>query len=257
MIKVDGKVVAISLGEVVNNTLIVHVEKGLKNYAGVYPLMASEFAKAYAIEGVKFINREEDCGDMGLRISKLQYHPIEVKQKNFVKVETAFSKIKPPIYIETERLILTEIEESDSKKYRDIYIDDKLNEFWGYDYKDDLVGEPTKEYFYQFMQGLKEKKEEYSIAVKKDGVMIGELVLHNFDYYGNLEIGFRIEAKNQKKGYAFESARGLIAYVESQIKPRNVKAKCYKQNFASKGLIEKLGFKLASENQEYFFFELK
>ena len=257
MIKVDGKVVAISLGEVVKNTLIVHVEKGLKNYAGVYPLMASEFAKAYAVEGVEYINREEDCGDMGLRISKLQYHPIEVKQKNFVRVETAFSKIKPPIHFETERLLIAEIEKSDSEEYKNIYMDDKLNEFWGYNYKDDLVGEPSKEYFYQFMQGLKEKKEEYSLAVKKDGVMIGELVLHNFDYYGNLEIGFRIEEKSQKKGYAFESATGLIGYINSQIRPRKIKAKCYKQNVASKGLIQKLGFKLASENEEYFFFELK
>ena len=256
MIKVDGKVVAISLGEVVKNTLIVHVEKGLKSYAGVYPLMASEFAKAYATGEVKYINREEECGDMGLRISKLQYHPIEVKQKNFVKVGTAFSKIKPPILIETPRLLLAEIEERDSEKYKEIYINDKLNEFWGYDYKEDLVGEPTKEYFYQFMKGLKKKEEEYSLAVKKDGVMIGELVMHGFDYYGNVEIGFRIEEKHQRKGYAFESVKALIGYIERQIKPRKIKAKCYKLNGASKGLIKKLGFKEIGENREYFFFEL-
>ena len=59
-IKVDGKIVAISVGERVKDTLIVHVEKGIREYTGVYPTMASEFAKAFAVNGVKYINREED-----------------------------------------------------------------------------------------------------------------------------------------------------------------------------------------------------
>lgn len=87
LIRVGGKVVAISIGEIVKNTLIVHVEKALREYEGVYPKMANEFAKAFAIGEVVTINREEDCGDMGLRISKLQYHPIEIKEKNIVRVQ--------------------------------------------------------------------------------------------------------------------------------------------------------------------------
>ena len=60
---------------------------------GIYPTMAQEFAKAFATDGIKLINREEDCGDAGLRISKMQYHPIDVKEKNFVRVKTLFDKI--------------------------------------------------------------------------------------------------------------------------------------------------------------------
>ena len=86
-LEVDGKIVGFSVGEIVNDTLIVHIEKALKSYSGVYPTLAQEFARAFASEGVKFINREEDCGDMGLRISKLQYHPIEIRHKYFLKTK--------------------------------------------------------------------------------------------------------------------------------------------------------------------------
>lgn len=86
-IKTGGKIIAVSFGETVGDTLVVHVEKALKKYDGVYPTMANEFAKAFAVGKITKINREEDCGDMGLRISKLQYHPIEIKEKNVVKVD--------------------------------------------------------------------------------------------------------------------------------------------------------------------------
>ncbi len=97
VLTVGDKVVALSIGEVVGNTLIVHVEKGLISYSGVYPTMAQEFARAFAGEGVSFINREEDCGDEGLRISKTQYKPIEIKSKNAVKVNTLFNKLPTSI----------------------------------------------------------------------------------------------------------------------------------------------------------------
>ena len=97
MLIVDGKVVAFSIGEKIKDTLIVHVEKALTRYEGVYPTMAQEFAKLFATSEIKFINREEDCGDNGLRISKLQYHPIEVKEKNIVKVKTLFALYSFPL----------------------------------------------------------------------------------------------------------------------------------------------------------------
>ena len=137
IIVVEGKAVAISFGERVKDTLIVHVEKGLKNYEGVYPAMASEFAKAFATDGVKYINREEDCGDMGLRISKLQYHPLEVKEKNFVKVTTLLDKINSPFLIKTERLTITDITKEDADKYYSLYTDKEINKYYGYDYRED------------------------------------------------------------------------------------------------------------------------
>ncbi len=253
-IETDGKVIAFSIGERLNDTLIVHVEKGLKNYEGVYPVMAQEFAKMFAVDGVKYINREEDCGDMGLRISKLQYHPTDVKQKNFVKVNTEFDKIVPPVLIKTPRLTVTDITEKDKTDYYNLYVDDQLNKWWGYDYKEDLGdNELSPDYFLEFMNSLKQKKEEYSVAVKKDGKMIGELVMHNFGYYSDVEIGFRFFKEYQGNGYATESADALIEYLKS-LGVKTVKSRCYRQNIRSKNLILRLGLKQTAETDTHYFF---
>lgn len=253
-IKVDGRVIGITAGEILSDTLIVHVEKALKKYNGVYPTLANEFNKRYAV-GLSKINREEDCGDMGLRISKLQYHPIEIKQKNFVLVKTLFDKISSPI-IKTERLTITEILERDKKDYFRLYIDEDLNKFWGYDYKTDCK-EASEEYFFNFQNSLKEKKEEFSFAVRKGDKFIGELVLYNFTFKGEVEIGFRFFREFQKKGYAFESASALMEYTKNVLGAKVIKCRCFKQNVESQNLIKKLGFNKDYETQEKYFFVKK
>lgn len=257
-ITVKNKIVALSIGEVVGDTLIVHIEKALTEYDGVYPTMASEFAKAFALDGVKYINREEDCGEQGLRISKTQYKPLEIKDKKTVIVTTLFDKINSPFFLKTERLELTDIQETDKQDYARLYLDDELNKWWGYDYREDL-GEsaPTPDYFYFFQEKMKKVKEEYSVAVKKDGVMVGELVMHNFNYYGGVEIGFRFFKDCQGKGYAVESASALRDYCLQVLKAKKVKSRCYKENLPSAKLIGRLGLKMVSENQTHYFFEME
>ncbi len=257
VIMVGEKVVALSIGEIVGDTLIVHVEKGLISYQGVYPAMASEFAKAFAGDGVEFINREEDCGDLGLRTSKTQYKPVEIKNKNAVKVNTLFYKLPKSLEIKTERLTITEIKESDKERYAKLYLDEKLNELWGYDYREDLGGEqPTPEYFFNFQRKMKDKKEEYSFAVRENGVMVGELVLHNFGYFGDLEMGFRFFKDCQGKGYAIESASALRDYAFNELNAVRLKSRCFKQNIRSRKLIERLGLTLMSQDHTHYYFAM-
>ena len=256
LLDVDGKVVAFSIGEIMGNTLIVHIEKALKKYDGVYPTMAQEFAKAFVTDGVKLINREEDCGDNGLRISKLQYQPVEVKEKNFLTAYTLIEKIKPPVILNTERLTVTEISEKDKEDYFRLYVDDQLNKWWGYDYREDLGdGLPTPEYFYNFQNQLKEKKEEYSFAVKSNGKMVGELVLHNFDVFGGVEMGFRFFKDCQGKGFATESALILKDYVKNVLGAKVLKSRCFKQNIPSANLIGRIGLKKVREDDTHYYFE--
>jgi RimJ/RimL family protein N-acetyltransferase len=256
LIEVDGKVIAFSIGEVIGNTLIVHIEKALKKYEGIYPTMAREFAMAFA-NGVKFINREEDCGDEGLRISKLQYQPVEVKEKNFVSVKTLFDEISAPVLLKTERLEISAISEKDKFDYAKLYLDDDLNRLWGYDYREDLNGEqPTPEYFYSFQNKLKEVKEEYSFAVRLNGKMIGELVLHNFDFYGGVEMGFRFFKDYHGKGYALESALALKNYAKSVMHAKTLKSRCYKENLASAKLINRLGLEKCGEDNTHYYFSI-
>ena len=251
-ITVGGKIISLSIGEIVKDTLFVHIEKALKEYAGAYPLTAREFAKKFAGDKIKWINREEDCGDTGLRISKTQYHPSEIRLKPFIEVYTAFDKIVFP-KLKTEHLT---IEQNDGfKGYKKLCTDKEINEFWGFSYKDDIEGEPTEEKFSALVKDLRVKKEEYSLVVKSGETPVGEIVLWNFDYHGNMQVGFRFFKEHQSKGYAFESVGKVIGYAFSELKVKSVRAYCFKENARSENLLTKLGFNLIFTDEKHKYFE--
>lgn len=253
-ITVGGKIISLSIGEIVGDTLFVHIEKALKEYVGAYPKTAQEFAKAFVKEGVKFINREEDCGDLGLRTSKTQYHPCEIRIKPFMEVKTAFDKIKYPVFIKTERLTVNENFGFDG--FASLYTDKDLNALSGFEY-DDLVGKPNEENFKKLIESRKNKKEELSLKVSLNEIVIGEIVLWDFSYKNDLQIGFRFFKKYHGKGFAAESVNAVINYLLKEIKVNSVRAYCYKENSPSLKLLERLGFSLCSEDDKFLYFEFK
>lgn len=85
MIVSEGKVVAMSMGEIIGDTLFVHVEKADRTVRGSYQMMVSEFIAAYAKPDTVYVNREEDVGDPGLRYSKESYHPECLLEKYILK----------------------------------------------------------------------------------------------------------------------------------------------------------------------------
>ena len=87
LIRAEGKVAAFAAGEIWQGVLFVHIEKANPEIRGAYQVINNEFAKHFVSPGVEFVNREEDVGDMGLRTSKLSYHPCELIDKYIVEVE--------------------------------------------------------------------------------------------------------------------------------------------------------------------------
>ena len=79
----DGKVCAFTIGDVKNDTLFIHVEKAFRDVAGSYEMINYLFAKGMKEKypEIRFINREDDAGDIGLRMAKQSYHPIEILKK--------------------------------------------------------------------------------------------------------------------------------------------------------------------------------
>ena len=97
LLRVDGKVMAFTIGErTSSDTLLVHIEKALTEYRGAYQAMSQEFLgymdgvlrqRENIPEGTPaftLVNREDDSGDENLRKAKLEYHPIEIKEKYLV-----------------------------------------------------------------------------------------------------------------------------------------------------------------------------
>ncbi len=74
-IRCEGKICAFSFGEIIGDTLFVHIEKADRNLRGAYQMMVSEMVSHQMEKGILYVNREEDVGDPGLRYSKESYHP--------------------------------------------------------------------------------------------------------------------------------------------------------------------------------------
>ncbi len=79
----DGKVGAYTIGDVKGDTLFVHVEKATRAVNSSYEMINYIFAKEMTEKypQIKFINREDDSGDLGLRMAKESYHPVEILKK--------------------------------------------------------------------------------------------------------------------------------------------------------------------------------
>jgi len=82
---IKNKPVAFTIGETFNNeTLLIHFEKAINDYVGLYPMIFHQYVNSQA--GYKYVNREQDLGLKGLRKSKLSYHPVVLIKKFNVRL---------------------------------------------------------------------------------------------------------------------------------------------------------------------------
>lgn len=85
VVKMGGRVVAYCLGETLGpDTFVVHFEKAEPGTDGPAQLINREFCKN-GIAGSRFVNREQDLGDPGLRQAKESYHPEYLAEKYKVR----------------------------------------------------------------------------------------------------------------------------------------------------------------------------
>lgn len=81
LLKIDGKAAAMTVGEEINkDCFVVHFEKALDGYDGLYAAINNQFSKR--LTKYKYLNREEDMGIEGLRKAKLSYRPAILLEKN-------------------------------------------------------------------------------------------------------------------------------------------------------------------------------
>lgn len=249
----EGKIISLALGEKCGDMMIVHVEKALYTYEGIYPATVQAFANLCAADTV-YSNREDDAGDKGLRTSKMQYRPIELRGKYRITVGTEADSLEKIPVIETERLTLDEIQYSDADAYSAICLDDNLNKYWGYDYRKDLKGELTDTYFVDVTKHDFEKRLAINFAVRLDGKFIGEAVIYNFDYKGGAEIGCRIAPEYAGNGYGAEAFAAAADWVLYGLGMEKAVAKCFKENAPSFKMLSACMTK-CGEDETFFYFE--
>ena len=84
LLRVDGKVIAFTMGEVLNdNTYVLHFEKAFSDIQGAYPMINREFAR-HILEKypqIIYMNREEDMGLESLQKAKRSYYPCHMVDK--------------------------------------------------------------------------------------------------------------------------------------------------------------------------------
>ena len=81
LLRVGGRVVAITIGEPINSRVFVtHFEKADTDYDGAYTMINNQFA-INRLSGYEYINREEDMDKEGLRRAKLSYYPAILLEK--------------------------------------------------------------------------------------------------------------------------------------------------------------------------------
>ena len=84
LIRAGGRVVAFSIGEPCGEDMfVVHIEKAFADVQGAYPIINQQFVEHEAA-GYRYINREEDTGEEGLRRAKLSYDPAFLMEKGLV-----------------------------------------------------------------------------------------------------------------------------------------------------------------------------
>ena len=81
---VDEQPVAFTVGDIKGDTLFIHLEKADRGVAGAYEAINKYFAATIlaANPHLRYVNREDDAGDAGLRKAKESYHPV-AKLKKF------------------------------------------------------------------------------------------------------------------------------------------------------------------------------
>jgi RimJ/RimL family protein N-acetyltransferase len=153
---------------------------------------------------------------------------------------------------ETERLLLRELEESDTGSLAEIYADPEVMRYVGkgiiLDYEQTQKSvENWIKYYERFKFG------NWAAIEKETGKFIGLCGLSWLPDSLEIEVSYLFSKDSWGKGYATETAKAILEYGFNYIGLKRIVALVYPQNTQSIHVIEKLGMKY--EGERVFFGE--
>jgi len=154
--------------------------------------------------------------------------------------------------LETERLILKNIDSDDREFIYHQFSDDEVNRYLfdaeplsSLEDADDLIA------FYQEEEPRSHHR--WVITRKSDGMKIGTCGLHCWDQEkSKVEIGYDLKKDDQGKGYIVEALSEMIEFIKREMKVQRINACIYVGNQRSIQLVQKFGFEFSGTMNELF-----
>ena len=119
--------------------------------------------------------------------------------------------------------------------------------------------EADAEAFYAQQEPLEFNTDEswFQIAVvrSEDQQLLGDVAVHFFDEGKQAELGMTFDERHQRQGFAFESLKGVINLLFTQLDKHRLVATIDARNVAAAGLLEKLGFRREAHFHQNIYFK--
>ena len=152
----------------------------------------------------------------------------------------------PWTILETERLLVRELTLDDMEKLFELYSYEGMTDYMEglYPYEEEYAYQKAYiDNMYRFFgYGM------WLVFEKESGKLVGRAgVEHREALEGELELGYAIGTPWQRKGYASEVCRGILAYVKEELGFEEIVSLVEPENVASIHLLEKLGFGFETE----------
>lgn len=172
-------------------------------------------------------------------------------------VERVYRRLKglPWNILKTRRCLIRETTPEDVEDFFRIYSDPAITKFMEGLYPDQ---EQEKEYIREYIKKVYTFYEfgVWTVVEKSSGLVIGRAGFSYREGYDEPELGFIIGVPWQRRGYAEEVCRGILAYGMDRLRFCEVNALVETENEASLKLCDKLGFQAVQElcigEREYF-----
>ncbi len=141
------------------------------------------------------------------------------------------------IFLETQRLILRNLQASDLEELYDYRNDDRCTRYQRGQMRErsDLAALIERRRADSF---LPEGKKQLAIALK-DGTLIGEITIFNEDV---ITMGYTLSYKHHRKGYACEMVSAIVKALHDAYPKKEFLCFVEPENVASIRLLEKIGY---------------
>lgn len=156
--------------------------------------------------------------------------------------------------LETDRLLLRELQDSDSTDLYEIFSSEKVTKYYGMFPVTSI--EAVIHMINNFAEGFKEQRSiRWGIVEKSSGKVIGTCGFHNINKrHYRAEIGYELSDIYWNHGYMKEALQTIISFGFEEMNYKRIEGLIYPGNYSSRKSLEKLGFKEEGLLRDYMYF---